>query len=132
MTGEFVSFDEFEASPWFRELSNDNVTFMEIAARLRGQHAVAFRWKDGHGSAMSVCMAIPSSLTYIPGCGAVSLFVAIEGYGMYPFSIEEHADTHPTYVGEKLMSDRVNDTTVALTELINGVRRALANRIEGM
>lgn len=132
MSGEFVSFDEFEASPWFRELSNDGPTFAELAARLNA-NSVAFRWKDGHGSAMSICMSIPAFVTYVPGCDrSRTLFVAIEGYGMYPFSIEADADTHPTYVGEKLMSDRVNNTTVALTELINGVRRALANRIEGM
>lgn len=118
--------DEMTTSPYYLELQNDPETFAELATVLIEQTSVAFRWRDGLGSAMTVCMSLPVRKNYIPGTAMLTpyLFVGIEGYGMHPFEVNPEV-THDSYFREKLFGGRNTGTVNPVADLINGVKKEL-------
>jgi hypothetical protein len=85
-------------------------------------------WCDGYGTRLTVLMAIPQKIGYVPGLSPRDgwLYVGVEGFSTYGFAIKEE-ELDPAYVAEKLgRRDGANPTWEKLAELVGGVRIALA------
>lgn len=113
------------------EVVNARETYVAIADCLQSAGSVLIGWTDGHGAHHEVLFTLQpyargrSNLGLIgPGC----LFVSILLVGAFGFDVNErHEPRHPRYVAEKLFRlSEPDETSVAVTELLNGVVAALS------
>jgi hypothetical protein len=119
----------------YGEVVNGELTYKGIAGELPS-NAVIVGWSDGNGTHLDVLFTL-HALRYgdqIQGGirPASDLFVSIMRWGAFAFEVNE-ADTHPGYYEEKLGSSGAfgETTREALAELINGVRKLLAQNKYG-
>lgn len=114
------------------EVLNAPETYQDIARRLRIGDAVLIGWSEGV-THYDILFTHPVPLIH----GRIAtglwsqqlLFVSIMRIGAFGFETARDTDLDPEYVGEKLLNERYqNSTTIALTELINGVIKELVAR----
>lgn len=107
---------------------NGEGTYKNLAALLRTDHAVVFAWTDQAGTQLDILMTYqPVQFGHLQGgmAAATDLFVSLARFGMFGFELNEQWKA-PSYVGMKLgLGPDTNETTEALSELINGVCREL-------
>lgn len=86
---------------------------------------VLMSWCDGHGSRLTLMLAVPVKIGYVPGYSGPILYVGVEGFGCYGFAVSR-VDLHPDYVAEKIgRRSESNPTWTALAELLTEVRAEL-------
>lgn len=113
----------------YGEVVNGDSTYRGIAEELH-HNAVIVGWSDVHGTHFDILFTL-TALRYgdqiqggiRPG---TDLFVSIMRWGAFAFEVN-NADTHPGYYEEKLgsLGKFGEQTSAALADLINGVRKAL-------
>ena len=114
----------------YGEVINGELTYKGIAEELAG-NAVIVGWSDGNGMHFDILFTLHASRYGNQIQGGIKppsdLFVSIMGWGAFAFEIDE-ADTHPGYYEEKLgnLASFGEATSGALAELINGVRKLVA------
>lgn len=113
----------------WREVINGPETYAEIAARLLTQGAVIIGWTDQNSTHYDILFTMrPAQFGSLQGGvrGPRDLFVSIMRRGCFAFDILSMPSLHPGYIQEKLGISTECPTSVALTELINGVITAVA------
>lgn len=118
----------------YRELINGLNSYAAIAAALKTRGSVIVGWTDGLGTHYDVLFAnCPRPFGELRNGlrGYSDLFVGVLGRGCFGFSVLKSEPRHPNYVSEKLGLEGENDTTIALTALINGVIEALTRPSAG-
>lgn len=105
---------------------NSDDTYAEAAKDLNLGGSVVLGWTEQQGTHMDVLLSLPSAIgpSNRLDNNWPKLFVGVVGKGLYAFSVST-SELHPNYIAEKLGFDSPNVTAVALTELINGVLKAL-------
>ena len=91
---------------------------------------VLLSWCDGEGSRLTVSLAIPRRIGYVPGYGPAEgvLHVGVEGYKCYGFPIRLQ-ELHPAYIAEKFSrtpGSPVSSTWERFAEFLSEVRITLA------
>jgi hypothetical protein len=113
------------------EVVNTPPTYAAIAAALREDRCALIGWTDNAGSHLDILFTLGplqcgnNNLGLI---GANCLFVSVLGRGCQAFGFDvssPRAPRAPVYVAEKLFGREPDETSIAVTELLNGVVAAL-------
>lgn len=86
---------------------------------------VLMSWCDGHGTRLTLMLAVPVKIGYVPGYSGPILYVGVEGFGCYGFAVNR-GELHPDYIAEKFGRRETNPTWTELAALLSDVRAALA------
>src|SRR5580765_2016325 len=108
----------------YGEVITTDTTIRELAWLLVGP-SVVIGWTDGEGSHLDIlfCYRAKQFGHLQRGMQSDDLFVAVSGFGMFGFKVDE-LPLYGSYVGEKLgLGDNITSTKLA--ELIGGVRKIL-------
>lgn len=107
---------------------NTPETYKQLAKLIFNGHPVFFAWTEQEGTQLDILM-VYGCVTYgRPQRGikaGADLMVGIVGFGVHGFAINTNY-LAPGYVAEKFNRIGVNVTTEKLTDLIYGVKTALA------
>jgi hypothetical protein len=113
------------------EVINGPEIYSGIALELRTRGSALLGWTDGLGSHHELLFTLAprafgrSNLgLHGPDC----LFVSVMRIGAFGFKVPSPTPRHASYVAEKLFGEEHPDeTSTALTDLVNGVVAALAD-----
>lgn len=116
----FVNMDEYKT------LINGQATYERIAYSIKDCGPLYIPWTDQESTQYDILFCIPDVFGPVQrGIRAGDFFVAVQGFGMWAWEINEN-EIFPQYMCEKLQMHRGPDTD-KLAELLTGVRRALHN-----
>lgn len=114
----------------YGEVINSRKTYLGIGQALKTGHSVIIGWTDQEGTHLDLLFCIyPLQAGPLQGGmkAATDLYVGAARHGMFGFELNGSWKS-PGYVGSKLgLGDNEDDTTKALSELINGVCKELAS-----
>lgn len=108
----------------YEEVVNSEQTYKHIAEVLETGKSVLIGWTDNEGTHFDILFSANTIGFghFQGGVKADDLFVSIMRAGAFGFETNA-LDTHSGYYQEKLGSKVSGNTAVALSELINGVKK---------
>ena len=112
----------------YQVVQNSPFTYEAVAAQLRLTGSVHIGWTDDAMTHMDV--VLHDDIVQVGPSNRLDaspdrLWVGVIGYGLWAFHLGD-TDIHSSYVAEKLGFRGANVTVQKLTDLINGVNKALA------